>query len=162
MSLFYHPRKASGQYVPHIMGLTASPVMGSKLDSLAKIETTLDSLARTPVKNRLELRKSVHLPTIENLSYLSSTSSSSDLTNSILSLERVCANLNIADDPFYTSLLTKKDPKSERKLASLRRTQRTWAHDIITSLLNMSIKVYQELGPWAADHYSKVPQKIPS
>lgn len=54
MTNFYHPRKSKGQHIPHILGLTASPVMRSNATSLVKIEETLDAICRTPTKHRAE------------------------------------------------------------------------------------------------------------
>ncbi|KAF8252196.1 P-loop containing nucleoside triphosphate hydrolase protein, partial [Wilcoxina mikolae CBS 423.85] len=62
MENFYHPRRKQGQDVPAILGLTASPVMRADQSQLGKIEANLDAIARTPVLNREELMKYVHVP----------------------------------------------------------------------------------------------------
>ncbi|OWP01069.1 dicer-like protein [Marssonina coronariae] len=62
MSLFYHRRKGAGLSVPHILGMTASPIMKTNPQDLVTIETTLDAICRTPSKHRAELRLEVKLP----------------------------------------------------------------------------------------------------
>ncbi|KAE9375393.1 P-loop containing nucleoside triphosphate hydrolase protein [Stipitochalara longipes BDJ] len=62
MQNFYHKRKAQGLSIPHILGLTASPVINSDPLSVIKIEETLDALCRTPKKHREKLRLQVKLP----------------------------------------------------------------------------------------------------
>jgi ERCC4-related helicase len=44
MRLFYTPAVALEQHVPVILGLSASPIMNSKLNSLEKIEETMHSV----------------------------------------------------------------------------------------------------------------------
>jgi len=46
MENFYHTRKRSDLPTPHILGLTASPVMRSNPTSLGKIENTLDAICK--------------------------------------------------------------------------------------------------------------------
>jgi len=87
MENFYHPRKEKGHYVPAVLGLTASPVMKADPRQLVyeilylpyaypdantpprKIEANLDAIARTPVLNREELMKYVHVPKLKIVYY---------------------------------------------------------------------------------------------
>ncbi|RKF60718.1 Dicer-like protein 2 [Erysiphe neolycopersici] len=151
MSTFYHPRKSSGLYVPHILGLSASPVMGSNPDSLVKIENTLDSLSRTPTKTRIDLRQRVKLPTLIPVKYDEEINEYSSKT--LLSLETAVKELNIENDPYYISLIKSDDSRSRRKLQKLILDHKTWCGDHLRSLLNISRKIYFELGPWAVDYY---------
>ncbi|KHJ32954.1 putative rnase3 domain-containing protein [Erysiphe necator] len=155
MNSFYHPQKSQGLYVPQILGLTASPVMGSNPDSLIKIENTLDCLSRTPTKTRIDLRKRVKLPALIPVKYDENCNEYS--SNSFLELKRAIEGLNLEDDPYYVSLVDRNDSKSQRKFEKLILTQKSWCGDHLRSILNISRKIYFELGPWAVDYYiSKV------
>lgn len=159
MNTFYHPRKSLGLYVPHILGLSASPVMGSNPASLVKIENTLDSLSRTPTKTRIDLRQRVKLPTLIPVKYDESLNEYS--SNSFLSLETAVKKLKIENDPYYVSLINSDDSRSRRNLEKLLLTHKTWCGDQLRGLLNISRRIYFELGPWAVDHYSKLRDKAP-
>src|ERR1700710_369708 len=69
MGNFYHERKQKGLSVPHILGLTASPVMRSDPQNLVQIENTLDAICRAPLKHRAELRLQVNLPVLSQVYY---------------------------------------------------------------------------------------------
>ncbi|POS86491.1 hypothetical protein EPUL_003703 [Erysiphe pulchra] len=160
MNTFYHPRKSLGLYVPHILGLSASPVMGSNPASLVRIENTLDSLSRTPTKTRIDLRQRVKLPKLIPVKYEEEFNEYSSL--SFLSLETAVEDLKIEEDPYYLSLINSYDSRSERKLQKLLIDQKTWCGDHLRSLLNISRRIFFELGPWAVDYYSKLPDKASS
>jgi hypothetical protein len=55
MQRFYWPKKSDGLEIPRILGLTASPVIRSKVEDISKVEENLDAISRTPTKNRAEL-----------------------------------------------------------------------------------------------------------
>nr|WKU84469.1 dicer-like 2 [Erysiphe quercicola]WKW83696.1 dicer-like protein 2 [Erysiphe quercicola] len=151
MNTFYHPRKSSGLYVPHILGLSASPVMGSNPLSLIKIENTLDSLSRTPTKTRIDLRQRVKLPKLIPVKYDEDLNEYS--SKSFLSLDIAVRNLKIEKDPYYISLINSDDSRSQRRLQKLLLDHKTTCGDQLRSLLNISRKIYLELGSWAVDYY---------
>ncbi|KAH1973043.1 hypothetical protein KXV92_004860 [Aspergillus fumigatus] len=66
---FYHPARLRSAEVPHILGLTASPIMRSKLNDIRKIEKNLHAVSRTPRLERHELMKYVHRPRLILLEY---------------------------------------------------------------------------------------------
>ncbi|TQS38729.1 hypothetical protein Golomagni_00758 [Golovinomyces magnicellulatus] len=154
MQNFYHPRKSFGLEVPHILGLTASPLMGSKINSLVEIEKTLDSISRTPTKTKIDLKKRVKLPTLIKITHDAPDSPLiSDFTESIVSLESIFRGLKLEDDPRYLSLAKRIDPRGQREFAELVRKEKTWCREQVLGLLNMSKRIYIELGSWAADHF---------
>ncbi|RKF75262.1 Dicer-like protein 2 [Golovinomyces cichoracearum] len=161
MQNFYHPRKSSGLEVPHILGLTASPLMGSKIDSLVDIEKNLDSISRTPTKTKIDLKKRVKLPTLIKITHdAPDIPLTSDFTESIRSLESIFRGLKLEDDPRYLNLAVRTDPRGQREFAELVRKERTWCREQLLGLLNMSKRIYTELGLWAADHFILVTQVI--
>ncbi|KAK5805866.1 hypothetical protein VI817_000124 [Penicillium citrinum] len=74
---FYHPMHLEEQHVPHILGLTASPIMRSNVGEIRKIESNLNAITRTPQKERKELMCYVHRPAIIKLPFQHNTTSSS-------------------------------------------------------------------------------------
>ncbi|OBT88022.1 hypothetical protein VE02_02895 [Pseudogymnoascus sp. 03VT05] len=76
MKNYYHPLLGlkGPNAVPHILGLTASPVIRSKPSDLEIIERNLNALCRTPRVHRGELLEYVHPPTFVRLAYLSNPS----------------------------------------------------------------------------------------
>jgi hypothetical protein len=163
MQNFYHKRKAAGFQVPHIMGLTASPVMRSDPLSLIKIEETLDAICRTPIKHRAELRLQVKLPVLSQLSYqpLAHENSLASYTRTINSLGRAFRDLKISDDPYIIGLLQENTDRSRRMLEKARMNHKTWCHDQIKSLHATTLKICSELGAWSADYYaSEVISKV--
>lgn len=149
--------------VPHILGLTASPVMKSDPLSVTKIEETLDAICRTPTKHRAELRLQVKLPVLSQVSYqpLASESSLGSYTKTISSLGQAFRGLKISEDPYVISLLEEGTDRGRRKLGKVRMNHKTWCHDQMKSFHAMTLKICSELGAWAADYYaSQVVAKV--
>ena len=124
MQNFYHKRKAQGLSVPHILGLTASPVMRSNPQSLTSIEDTLDAICRTPKKHRAELRLQVKLPVLEQVYYEDHLLENQPRTSTrtIESLSRVYKGLKLREDPFVVSLIRDDSDRSRRRLENAGRS----------------------------------------
>lgn len=155
MQTCYNRQKFKGGAVPHILGLTASPLMRSDPASLNVIEETLDAICRTPKKYRSELRLQVKLPVFSQV-YFEGPSSDVILTGytrSIKSLGAVLANLKIREDPYVQALIEENSERSKRSLEKVLVNYKTWTHDQIKTLYNTSLRMCAELGAWAADHY---------
>jgi hypothetical protein len=142
--------------VPHILGLTASPVMRSDPLSVIKIEETLDAICRTPTKHRGELRLQVKLPVLSHVSYQSLTPESSlgSYTRTIDSLGQAYRDLKVSDDPYVISFLEENTDRSRRKLEKVRMNHKTWCQDQMKSFYATTLKICSELGAWAADYYA--------
>ncbi|KAG0646281.1 ATP-dependent helicase DCL-2 [Hyphodiscus hymeniophilus] len=155
MRSFYHPRKSEGSLIPDILGLTASPVMRSDPNSLAKIEQTLDAVARTPTKHSAELRRQVNLPVLQQVYYqsLDPPDVFTRYTKSIESLGQVYASLNIAEDPYILYLINENTEKSKRELPEVLLHHRTKCQRQIKSFHATSLKICHEMGAYGADHY---------
>lgn len=155
MQNHYHPRKAEKKQVPHILGLTASPLMRSDPASLEKIEATLDAICRTPTKHRSELRLQVKLPVFSQVYFegLSADFMHSGYTRSIESLGRVLRSLDVREDPYIRALMEEDSDRSRRKLDKLLLNHKTWTHEQIKAFYNTSLRMSGELGAWAVDHY---------
>ena len=69
----YHHAKAKGtEDLPHVLGLTASPVMSAKSSSLETIEANLDAKAITPKIHRTELERYVYPPQVIPVNFVPS------------------------------------------------------------------------------------------
>lgn len=151
MNKHYHKRKRSGELVPHILGLTASPVMRSNPHSLIEIEKVMDAICRTPSKHRAELRLEVKLPVLIRVMYQAPMVATT--SKSLASLERAFADLKIAEDPYFLSLLKDNTEKGRAKADKVRMTGKTWCSSQLRSFYGTASKINEDLGTWAADYY---------
>lgn len=147
MLSFYHTKKAKGHYVPHILGLTASPVMRSDPTSLEKIENNLDSRCRTPTHARSELLLHVKLPTLSEVFYQTSSPAESltGYTTTISTLGEAFASLNIYEDPYVLHLRRQDTEKSRRSLEKVLLNHKTWCFGQMKTFQAFALKVCQEV-----------------
>ncbi len=161
---FYHRRTELNLTVPHILGLTASPVMRSDPRSVEKIEKTLDSICRTPMKHRSELRLQVKLPVLLQVHYrsLPPPESLTGSTKSIQSLHEALLGLKVSEDPYFIDLQKFNNTEKGRKaIDKVRMSHKTWCHSQLKSFYATALKICQDLGPWAADLYiSRIITKV--
>ncbi|KAI0885310.1 uncharacterized protein GGS22DRAFT_163408 [Annulohypoxylon maeteangense] len=147
----YHARKAVGLPVPSILGLTASPIMNSKLEALEIIEKTLDSVCKSPTIHREELLSIVKRPVMRYIFY----SQTDDIlqTRMMQSLAEVYLNMDIYRDPYIVRL---REEGSERSIVALKKAlgkRSTYVFDQMKYLWRKSSEIQKELGSWAADYF---------
>lgn len=147
----YHAHKAAGRPVPSILGLTASPIMNSKLDALETIEKTLDSICKSPTIHREELMSIVKQPAMHRLFY--SQSEPAPYTQTMNNLANVYLNLDIYKDPYIVRLRTDKSERSQVALRKALKERNTYTSNQIKSLWRRSGEIQKELGSWAADYF---------
>lgn len=154
MRSFYQHNPASQLAVPKILGLSASPVMNSKLASLNNIEATLDARCRTPTLNRSELLSFVNMPELRPVQYVAMAIPPTLAAPSVMgSLLTVIQHLDIEDDPWIIHLRQQDDDDSKLTLWKCLTKQKSWSRDQLTSFRKKAETVYMELGHWAADFY---------
>lgn len=151
MQDFYHPKKASGMHVPHILGLTASPIMNSNIDGLETLERTLDAVCRSPFVHRAELRAHVRKPQLGHALY--SQSWAFQETQSLRSLLSAFRNVDITKDPSILYLKAQASDRSRRELAAALLEHDTWTQKQLTALCQRAKRMLHDLGPWACDLY---------
>jgi ERCC4-related helicase len=151
MKDIYQYRKAQGFSVPNILGLSASPIMNSKLDSLGNIETTLNAICKTPVRTQAELLQHVKIPELCQVLYVKAELDG--YTRSLASLQNVFYNLDIYMDPYVRRLRLEKTLRSEEQLAKTLRKQNTYCFKQMKRFCNTSLVIFSELGAWAVDCY---------
>jgi ERCC4-related helicase len=152
---FYQPRKEAGRRVPHILGLTASPIIGSKLSALETLEALLDSKCKSPRYQKEELLLHVKRPNLTQLRFESDESimDVSSGTCTMKSLSTVYANLNIYDDPEIVRLRTQNTEASRNRMELALKKRKTYIQDQMKSFIQRADGIFQALGCWAADSY---------
>jgi hypothetical protein len=151
---FYRPAKEKGAAVPHILGLTASPVASSNPLDLETLEDTLDAKCVSPKRHREELLTYVNLPQMSIVSYGPPlVLNKKDATPAMVSLSKARAGMDMLQDP---TILALKADKSERGRARLRDAvmrRDTFAQQKMQAFCHAAGEIAKQLGPWAADFY---------
>lgn len=154
MKEFYRPAKEKGMKVPHILGLTASPIISSSKRDLDILETTLDARCRAPKRHREELLSHVNIPEMSIINYgPPETGVRPDLTRSMASLRTAYTNMDITQDPTILRLRATPTQRNRDELAARLMKKDTKARTLMKSFLQSSTAIMQELGPWAVDFY---------
>ena len=155
MKNYYWPRREVEASVPHILGLTASPVMGSNLKDLDTLESILDAKCKTPCQQKLDLGLHVKLPTLVQIHFNENDAitNSKTYTPTMAKLNAVYASLNICDDPEIVRLRTTNTEASKRKLKDVLLKKNTFIQKQMKSFVRTSREVQKVLGGWAADAY---------
>lgn len=153
----YRERKEQGLVVPAILGLTASPIMNSRLDGIEEIERKMDAVCRTPAIHREELTSVVKLPEMRCVSYTSllEPMSLSSYTTSMLSLQEVLGQVerDIFNDPEVLQLKAKNSERSRAELEPMLMKKSTYAITEMRTFVRKSHEIRRQLGPWAVDRF---------
>lgn len=154
MTRFYHPAKDNGQQVPHILGLSASPVMGAKLESLDKIEANLNAVARTPKQHRSELDLYVHPPEIRVVTYKGVASIAECYVPPLCqALIQALNRYDLSTDPYIIELSSRDDEKAQRDLAKQLSNPKTFCYRQLKTIKQRSDTLLIQLGATAAEWY---------
>ncbi|KAF6816826.1 dicer-like protein 2 [Colletotrichum sojae] len=147
----YHEQKRSHQPVPHILGLTASPTFGSKVESINALESTLDAVCKTPTMHRADLLACVKKPELAYVQYVSRDAYG--VPRSVQSLRAAIQTLDILEDPYVLHLQAEGTERSKRDLSDVLDSHDTYIQNQMTSFGRQAYQIFRELGPWAADYY---------
>jgi hypothetical protein len=101
MQDFYWLKKTPKDLVPHILGLTASPIIGSNLSGLETLESILDATCRSPRKQKIDLSLHARPPVMVQIPFSENGPIAMNPHDSpnMASLIAVYLNLDIHDDP---------------------------------------------------------------
>ncbi|ROW03951.1 hypothetical protein VSDG_00803 [Cytospora chrysosperma] len=150
----YWNAKTQGRPVPHIMGLTASPVVGSEISSLKELEATLDACCRSPTRHRDELMAHTQRPLMFNVSYKGKEQVTiNEYTDSMLKIHQAWIGLKIADDPCVQSLRAENTDRARRELKRAIMKKDTYIQRSMKTFCRRNADIYGDLGSWAADWY---------
>jgi ERCC4-related helicase len=154
MREFYREAKDKGNPVPHILGLTASPVNRADRASLEKLENTLDGCCKSPTRHREELLAHTRRPSMFNIQYLPSLKvSQHEYTQSMSKINKAYKELDIREDPYVIELCHQNTKRSERKLQDAFIKRNTYVQATMKKFCRKSVDICQEMGSWAADWY---------
>ncbi|KAF2669714.1 hypothetical protein BT63DRAFT_267528 [Microthyrium microscopicum] len=149
--IMFHYHSVRDKYgtkrLPHILGLSASPIARSKISELDKIESNLDSISVTPRVNRQELLKHVHRPILRRLEYVPCDPEADHIdSQALFCLKRICNNMSI---PFQPVLPQPGQPAQ----AQPKKWKGTSLKTQLGSFCRKAVHIYEELGPWAANYF---------
>ncbi|KAL1855798.1 Dicer-like protein 2 [Diaporthe australafricana] len=154
MKEFYREAKDKGNPIPHILGLTASPVVRSDIASLEELEDTLDSLCRSPTRHREELLAHTKRPLMFNIQYNPKLKTPRhEYTQSMVKLHRAFADLDLKDDPYVQWLCAQNTDRSRRKLNDAVMKRETYIQRTMKTFCRRSVEICRDSGSWAADWY---------
>ncbi|KAK2047429.1 RNase3 domain-containing protein [Colletotrichum somersetense] len=151
MTVFYHEEKSKGRYTPYILGLTASPTFGSKVEGINALEATLDAVCKSPTVHRSDLLACVKKPTMAYISFKPQRCYNPPA--SLHSLKKTIQSLNILDDPYILHLQSEGTERSQRALIAALESHDTYIQNQMTSFGRQANQIFNDLGPWAAEYY---------
>ncbi|KAK5136865.1 hypothetical protein LTR08_001787 [Meristemomyces frigidus] len=157
MQQFYHPSKSRAEAVPHILGLTASPVMSAKQGDLETVEANLNAITATPKHERHELNRYVYPPLVQTIIFEASESfgevekpSASPLCEALsIAVERY----DFESDPYILEFREHGDEWSQKQVQKALQKRKTVCSETLRVLLRKSTTLYEQLGPAAAEWY---------
>lgn len=150
---FYHPAKRDGRPTPHILALSASPVMHSNASQrgLQEIESNLDATTITPTRHRDELDAYVHPPQLIKVEYSGNHPDQVPAACRALDAER--AIYDFEQDPYVLELQGRRDSAADRNLQKVRDTGKTYCAEQLKLLSNPARHINEHLGPYIAEWY---------
>ncbi|KAG6360095.1 hypothetical protein INS49_011151 [Diaporthe citri] len=154
MREFYRNSKDKGNPVPHVLGLTASPVVRADISSLEELENTLDATCRSPTRHRQELLAHTRRPSVFNIQYRSKLKvPRNEYTQSMSKIHEAYAGLDIKEDPYVRLLCAQNTDDSKRKLSDAFMKKATYTQGAMKKFCRRSVEICRDMGSWAADWY---------
>jgi hypothetical protein len=150
----YHPLNVPGSAheLPHILGLSASPITKKKADEVAELERNLNAVCKSPTQQLDEYTDFVNMPESLTLTYNLAPHPSSSL---LAALTTVVSGIVIQDDPYTAALRNNSEPHAKRKLDKILDKQYTPAMEEMQTLLRSCTDLDQNLGSWPCDMFIK-------
>jgi ERCC4-related helicase/dsRNA-specific ribonuclease len=155
MKDFYHPAKLNRKEIPHILGLSASPVQNRNASKtgLAAVEANLDAITITPKRFRDDLETHVHLPQLITVDYDENTSVSGQRSLVYDKLLQEVVGYELETDPYVLELREQNDPQAKRRLMKVYGNRKTCCTEQLQALLNKVIHIGTQLGKFMAEWY---------
>lgn len=154
MREFYREAKDKGNPVPHVLGLTASPVVRADISSLEDLENTLDATCRSPTRHREELLANTRRPSMFNIQYVPKLKvSRNEYTRSMSRIHEAHAKLDIKEDPYVLWLRVQNEDRYKRKLSDAFMKKETYVQGMMKKFCRRSVDTCRDMGSWAVDWY---------
>jgi ERCC4-related helicase len=156
MKHFYHPTKLRGDHVPHVLGLSASPVMSAKQSSLADVEANLNAVVTTPKREREALEQHVHPPNVVKVPYrpapeLEVPSGSAALD----ALRRAVLIYDFEQDSYNLELAELQLGHPDSQLGEKIAKQKTYSFEQLGIFKNRAEKLCEQIGLSATNWYTE-------
>lgn len=148
----YRIHKHNGMPCPAILGLTASPIMRSRIDGIEKIEEILDAVCKTPTIHREELMSVVKRPALLPV-IVPDPGQGAIPSRSMASLASAFQNLDIRQDPYILHLQTEKTERNLYKLQKALGKRDTYVIKQVQSFYLRSAELNRQLGLWATEYF---------
>lgn len=154
MREFYREAKDKGNPVPHVLGLTASPVVRADISSLEDLEKTLDATCRSPTRHREELLANTRRPSMFNIQYVPRLKvPQNEYTQSMSRIHEAHKGLDIKEDPYTHWLRAQNTDRSKRKLSDAFMKKDTYVQGAMKKFCRRSVDTCRDMGSWAVDWY---------
>lgn len=152
MKFHYHHHNTPGTayQLPHILGLSASPITKKKAEEIAELEKNLNATCKSPLRQLGDYTTFVNMPEIVTLIPPSSSHPRSQL---LALLSGIVFAITPEHDPFLKILRNRNDPRSQEKLEKILKKRQTPAMEELNSLVRMCTDMQQNLGNWACDMF---------
>ncbi|KKZ62243.1 hypothetical protein EMCG_00410 [[Emmonsia] crescens] len=153
MRQFYHKhlqKTGTTNDLPHILGLTASPITKIDPENLKQVEDNLNARCETPRIHREELMRYVHRPELCTVNFQVDSLEHSDI---LQSLDRIVDAVDIEQDPWVKRLRQQKNPRSQENLSNTLEKRKTFCITELSKLRRQATSIHGDLGPWAADAF---------
>lgn len=138
--------------MPAILGLTASPVVNSKIGKLEELERNLQAISRTPKLHREELLRFVYQPSLVKLLFAVPKLGAGQC-DIVSRLNMLRMSLDIEQDPYIKLLRTDPQNDGSKQLKKALSGRKTYCQEQLKRLNTRAEILENELGPWAADWY---------
>ncbi|EXJ54825.1 hypothetical protein A1O7_10166 [Cladophialophora yegresii CBS 114405] len=150
----YHPKLVPETLheLPHILGLSASPITKKNRDEVSELENNLNATCKSPLQQLEEYTAFVNIPEPVILPHSPIPHHCSNLLS--LLTAAVCA-VNVEQDPVVAALRRSKDRYDQEKLEKIFKKQRTPAMEEMQALVRSCTDIQHNLGAWACDMFIK-------
>jgi ERCC4-related helicase/dsRNA-specific ribonuclease len=149
---FYHPAKLKGKEIPHILGLSASPVQNRNASKtgLAAVEANLDAITITPKRFRGELETHVNLPELIRVDYDENVLGPQESALCKKLFQEV-TNYDLENDPYVLEL--QEDHQAKLRLMKVYEKGKTYTTEQLQTLMNRAEHIFKQLGIPTAEWY---------
>ncbi|KAK5219978.1 Dicer-like protein 2 [Exophiala xenobiotica] len=152
MQLHYHAPDARGlgDRLPHILGLSASPITKRRTSEIRELEANLDAKCKTPLQQLDEYTAFVNMPDLEAIAFDRNCRSPSML---LTTLRGVISAVQVEHDPFFRVLKDKSDMHSREKMQKILKRNATPAIEELRAFDRSCGDIHEDLGRWACDAF---------
>ncbi|EXJ81721.1 hypothetical protein A1O1_07786 [Capronia coronata CBS 617.96] len=152
MRLHYHHFKTTdpAYELPHILGLSASPITKRSTAEITELEANLDAKCRAPMQQLEEYTAFVNMPQLKILTFDEHLEPAPDI---LTILSNIVSCLQVTDDPITKTLQESRHSKAQEDLENIRRKKATPAMTELRSLVRSASTIYEVLGSWACSAF---------